>query len=70
MAKKIVSKKLVNSTSKISNIADLLLTEEGHGDWEIDQIHITRKATVTAEKVVCKWVEENGEWVFKCENEY
>ncbi len=64
--KKSIPKKLENSTNKIANVVDFLLTEEGHTDWELDEIHLTPKTANTNGKVVCKYVEENGKWVLKC----
>jgi hypothetical protein len=68
MATKIVSKKLVASTAKIANVADLLLHEEGHKDLEIDEIHLTSKSAQANFKTVCNYVKENGEWVLRCKN--
>lgn len=66
MAIKNVSKKLVSTTAKIANVADLLLNEDGHNDWEIDEIHLTPKDARDNDRVICKWVKENDKWVLKC----
>lgn len=68
MAKNTVSKKLETSAIKIANIVDFLLTQDGHHEWEIDQIHLTPKnvAGNNNDSVVCKYVKEGGEWVLKC----
>ena len=65
MAKKNVSQKLTFASSKIANIGDLLLNEEGH-DWELDELHLVPKNGATGEKIICKYVLENGKWVLKC----
>ena len=65
MAKKNVSKKLTLAFSKIANIGDILLNEEGN-DWEFDELHLVPKNDVTGEKIICKYVLENGKWVLKC----
>lgn len=65
MAKKHVSQKLTLTSSKIANIGDLLLGEEGH-DWEVDEIHLVPKNGSPNDKIICKNVLENGKWVLKC----
>lgn len=65
MAKKNVSKKIISSTGKIANLGDLLLSEEGH-EWELDELHLVPKNGVSPEKIVCKYVLVNGDWVLQC----
>jgi hypothetical protein len=66
MATKSISKKLVSSTAKISAVANLLLNEDGHNAWSVDEIHLTSREISDNEKVICRWVKENGKWVLKC----
>lgn len=66
-----ISQSLFEATSKITNVADFLLNEEGQQDWEVDAIHLTPKGAApdASERVVCKYVFEHGRWVLKCHRE-
>jgi hypothetical protein len=66
MATKGVSKKLVSSTAKIAAVGNFLLNEDGQNVWSIDEIHLTSREISDNEKVICKWVKENGKWVLRC----
>ncbi len=61
MARKI-SKKLTESTKKIHEIGDTLLHMAGHEGIKISEIHFSNDS----ENIVCRWVKENGKWVYKC----
>ncbi|MFP5437796.1 MAG: hypothetical protein ACLGH8_08435 [Bacteroidia bacterium] len=65
MPAKKVSAKIVTATSKIANIGDVLLQDEGH-DWEVDAIHLTSKSGTSIDSVVCKYELKNGKWVLVC----
>lgn len=65
---KIISKKLESATTKIANVADLLLTEAGQTNWEIDEIHLTSKNGIANSKVICKYEMVNGEEKLVCKN--
>ena len=68
MANKKASAKLTFTSTKIANVGDLLLGEEGQ-DWEIDELHLVSKSKDNTEKVVCKYFFEGGKWVLKCTKE-
>ena len=61
----LVTKKLQDTVKKISNIADLLLKEDGHENFEIDSITLSTKDG-TNRLVDCHWERINGEWVKVC----
>ncbi len=65
MSKNNAFKKITLSMSKIANLGDLLLGEDGH-PWELDELHLTPKGGDSNEKIICKYVLENGKWVLKC----
>lgn len=65
MANKNAPKKVTSSSSKIANISNLLLAEDGH-TLKVDELHLTSTTDGIQSKVVCKYVLVNGQWVLKC----
>jgi hypothetical protein len=61
MAKKI-SQKLTESSMKIHEIGDKLLNLDGHDGYKISEIHFSNDTNT----IICRWVLENGKWVYKC----
>jgi hypothetical protein len=69
MASKNVSKKLMDSSSKIAKLAELMLNEEGH-DMGVAEFHFTPKnAGANTGNVVCRFVLKNGKRILVCTKE-
>lgn len=67
MPSKKIQSKLISSTSKIANIADLLLNEDGHENWEIDEIHLKPKNN-NDDRIICKYIKVGEDYEMECRN--
>lgn len=65
MAKKLISKKMITASTKLANVGDFLLSEEGH-EWEIDEFHLVPTDPNSNDRIVCRYVFEGGRWVLVC----
>jgi hypothetical protein len=62
MAKKI-SQKITESSNRIHEIGNKLLSMDGHEGYKISEIHFSNASD---KKIVCRYVYENGKWVYRC----